>query len=118
MKILCLSFTHDYWQETYKSTSVEKGWNELHKIEEELQAHIFNSVVDCAGTYYQYTTDDVVTVTHNFELTQEQKQRIADALEKICTIKSTYDKKNPGHEILVIFDKKDESDCFVYNVKR
>lgn len=112
-------FNHNVFDDCYKQTSVEKGLNKLETICKKLNEHLFTSWSNtnrssCIGTDY---TDDYIIVHYTSELSNTDKSEIANCIKEILTLKKAEYKVDNLPEIIIIFSKISQGDCFSFNVK-
>ncbi len=107
-------FNYDVFDEPYNQTQVKKGCAKLGSYLESLNQKAFFTYgkTRCFGEFDM--SDDYVIVQHTAELTGEQKQYLAQCIKEITTVKKTvYKKETP--KLLVVFEKKEQEDCFTFN---
>ena len=57
--------------------------------------------------------DEYIIVQHTIDLTAEQKQTLVSYIKEVVAVKkSVYKKEVP--DILIVFEKKKQEDCFIF----
>ncbi len=106
-------FNHDVFDEPYNQTAVKKGFDCLEKCIKAMGETPFYSFGQSRTELFLDMSDDYVVIQHTTELSLEQKQMLAQYIKQVLTVKKTiYKKESPM--TLVVFEKKDPSDCFVF----
>ena len=112
-------FPHRVDDDPYKQSDVEKGFNRIEKFCEDRNEKLFYSFQDKQRHYEIYginLEDDYIIVHHTVELSHDEKAELADCIRQALTVKKTV-YKNEVPEIVIVFQKISDDDCFTFNVK-
>ena len=112
-------FNHNIFDDPYKTSTVKNGFNKLENICKTLNEHLFTSVsnVDRNGLFGPDLSEDYIVVHYTGELSDNDKSEIANCIKEILTVKKTVYKDNNLPEIVIVFSKIPQNDCFCFNVK-
>ncbi len=114
--MFAIRLNHYIFDDPYKQTAVNKGLDNLEKyVNEQLDDYLFFTAERRVRRDFVSLdlSDEIVTIYHTAELTQEQKQIIVGHVCEIVTLKKSIYKKEKPH-VCIMFEKKDEDDCFVF----
>lgn len=106
-------FNHDVFDEPYKQTA----WKWLDKLAtyvESLNEKPFATFGNRRSSLMEPNMDDeYIIVQHTIDLTAEQKQTLVSYIKEVVAVKkSVYKKEVPN--ILIVFEKKEQEDCFIF----
>lgn len=112
-------FNHDIFDEPYKQSSVEKGLSQLEDLCKKLNEKLFTSCNNMVryGITGNDNPDDYVIVHYSSELTDSAKSELANCIKECLTVKKTAYKDGNLPEILIVFSKVPQKDCFCFNTK-
>ena len=107
-------FNHDFGDDPYKQTSVEKGLKEIIAFGDKYNEKFYFSYGEKRHNFPSPDlTDEFILVYHSSDLTSQQKQELVSAIKLVCEVKRTVykDEKPDG---LVIFKKVNESEYYEF----
>ena len=111
--MIAILFNHDTRDDPYNQNAVNKGFKELEKIICGMGAKSYYSFGLRRDEFFQANVDECVLVYHSCDLNFEQKQQIAEQIDKILTLKKSAC-KNETLNKLVLFEKKATGEYFIF----
>ena len=113
-------FNHDMFDDPYKQTAVNKGFDKLEALCDRLNEHLCTSYVGstrgCKDSLFGCDlTDEYIIVHHTANLSDEIKTELANCIKEILTLKKT-EFKNELPEIHIVFSKVQQNDYYCFNV--
>ena len=114
--MIAFIYNHNVFDDPYNQTAVKKGFAKLDACTDSLQVKPFYSFgAERSGLFSPDMSDEYVIVKHSLSLAAEQKKCLAECIKETLTVKKTvYKEECP--EILIVFEKINQDDCFVFNV--
>ena len=114
-------FNHNMFDDPYKQTAVNKGFDKLEALCDKLNERLCTSYLggnrSCTDSIFGCDlTDDYIIVHYTADLSDETKAEIANCIKEILTLKKT-EFKNELPEIHIIFTKVAPNDYYCFNVE-
>lgn len=112
-------FNHYMFDAPYKQSAVNKGFDKLEALCDQLNEHLCTSYGNNERSLTSILgcdlTDDYVIVHYTADLSDETKAEIANCIREILTLKKT-EFKDELPEIHIIFTKVSQNDYYCFNV--
>ena len=106
-------FNYNVFDDPYNQNSCKKGVAEIKKLAEQVNQDVYIIEGKARATFFDDNTATHVDIEYTCDLTQEQKQAFASAVQKMATLKKSECGDNPPATI-VVFKKVEQDDCFVF----
>ena len=94
-------FNYDVFDDPYNQNSCKKGLAEIKKLTEQLDQDTYIIEGNARSTLLNNNTATHVDIEYTCDLTQEQKQAFASAVQKMATLKKSECGDNPPATIVV-----------------
>lgn len=113
-------FNHYMFDDPYKQTAVNKGFDKLEALCDRLNERLCTSYLGKGrdgkdGLFGCDLSDEYIVVHHTADLSNEIKAEIANCIREIHTLKKT-EFKDELPEIHIIFSKVAQNDYYCFNV--
>ena len=107
-------FNHDIFDDPYNQKAVKSGLNALETLMDALNVHAYYTFGERRNSLFAPDmSDEYVVVQYTCDLSPENKQEIANVIDRVLTVKkAVYKDETP--EKVVVFQKLDKSDVFAF----